>query len=84
LIRIAYFASTDTTITSADHPLGDEFTWSLPASQFRDITVPLRVPNSLPRGSYYVGWIIDPFNGIQESNESDNVAVKQSKKLTVQ
>jgi hypothetical protein len=84
LIRIAYFASTDATITSADYPMGDEFTWSLPASQLRDITVPLKVPNSLPRNSYYVGWIIDPLNGIQESNENDNVASNQSKKLTVQ
>ncbi|MCH8215804.1 MAG: InlB B-repeat-containing protein [Planctomycetes bacterium] len=83
LVRIAYFASTDTTITSADHPLGNESTWSLPAGQYRDITVPLKVPNSIPRNSYYVGWIIDPFNGIQESNENDNVAFKQSKKLTV-
>jgi hypothetical protein len=82
LIRIAYFASTDTTITSADHPLGDEFTWSLASSQYRDITVPLKLPNSLPRNAYYVGWIIDPLNGIQESNENDNVASNQSKKLT--
>ena len=84
LVKIAYFASTDTTITSGDYPLGDEYTWSLASGQYRDITVPLKVPYSLPQGSYYVGWIIDPHNGIPESNENDNVAHKQNKKLTVQ
>ena len=70
--------------TLADTPLGDEFTWALGAGQYRDITVPLRVPNTLATGSYYVGWIIDPDRDIRESNEDDNVAFKQSKKLTVQ
>ena len=40
--------------------LGDEYTWSLPAQNYRDITVPVPIPHSLPYGTYYVGWIIDP------------------------
>ena len=44
----------------------------------------MRVPNTLATGSYYVGWIIDPDRDIRESNEDDNVAFKQSKKLIVQ
>ena len=74
----------DTYISSSDIVLGNEYTWSLPGQQYRDITVPVPIPNYLPIGSYYVGWIIDPDNDIQEFNEQDNTAYRQGERLQVQ
>jgi hypothetical protein len=82
-IKIMFYASKDLDITPTDHALGDEFTWTLPARATRDITVPLKVPASIPSGIYIIGWIIDPDNDIQETNETDNTAFKYGKILYV-
>ena len=83
-IKIMYYASTDSHITSSDYPLEDERTWTLNAGFYRDITVPIQVPHSVPAGHYYIGWIIDPDNDIDETNEHDNTAYKTGKMLQVQ
>lgn len=83
-IPVRYYASRDTHISSSDIVLGNANSWSLPARQYRDITVPVPIPHHVPAGSYYIGWIIDPDNDIQESNEQDNTAYKHGKMLQVQ
>jgi hypothetical protein len=40
-------------------------------------------PTSIPAGSYYVGWIIDADNEIDEIDEDNNTAYKEEYQLTV-
>jgi len=81
---VCFYASTDATITRSDYLLGsiskDVFA---PDESGTWITgsFPLD-PGQLPPGSYYVGFIVDCQNQVQESVETNNVGV-MSGRLTV-
>jgi len=51
------------------------------SSEAKQITVP--IPPSLSAGPYYVGWIVDPYNEVVESNEGNNGSYLQSPQLTI-
>ena len=50
------------------------------SSESKTITVP--IPPSLSAGTYYVGWIVDPYNEVVESNENNGFYL-QSSQLTI-
>ncbi|MBN1507053.1 MAG: C10 family peptidase, partial [Sedimentisphaerales bacterium] len=82
--RIRYYASVDTTITSADYLLFDD-TVSLGTAPGQQLTrsVTFTFPSSVPEGYYYIGWIFDPDNQICESNENNNAGYVKTGRLRV-
>jgi len=40
------------------------------------------VPDTIPAGKYYVGWLIDPDNRVSEDDETNNMVVISSGQLT--
>jgi len=81
-VYVDFYASTDRSITSADAYLGRTKVWiihNVPATA----TLNTILPASLPPGTYYVGWIIDPNNSVPDTDKSNNVAYKSTPLLRV-
>ncbi|MBN2590500.1 MAG: hypothetical protein JXA96_11620 [Sedimentisphaerales bacterium] len=82
--KICFYASTDTNITETDFMIGTEETLpSIPAGQSMSFMATEEFPTDIPPGSYYIGWIMDTDDELNEGNEDNNTAYKQGYKLTV-
>lgn len=82
--RIRYYASTDTTITAADHFLYEATVdFGIAPGQRMAFDEAFTFPNTVPSGMYYVGWIFDPDNEICESNENNNTGCITSTRIGV-
>ncbi|MFP4380268.1 MAG: CARDB domain-containing protein [Candidatus Sumerlaeia bacterium] len=80
---VSIYASVDTNITNEDYYLGQVGLNGIAASQVANCDWTGNLPVSLPLGEYYVGWIIDSGNQINESDETNNTAYVSSTKLSV-
>jgi len=71
---VSFYASTNSTITTSDTHLGNFSVSSLASgdSTLATLNVDLCNVSSLTDGAYYIGYIIDRFNAVAESDESDN------------
>lgn len=75
--RVDFYASSNTTITTADYYLGSVNMSSIAGGGWADCNLNNGfIPTSIPFGSYYVGWIIDAGNAVTETNENNNTAYK--------
>lgn len=81
-IYIDFYASADTQITEADFYLG-QASVALSMNSWTMVTLHGTLPEDIPAGTYYVGWIIDPENTNDETNEANNTAFNRSSRLTV-
>jgi predicted outer membrane repeat protein len=81
-IYISFYASTDTQITASDYYLG-QVNLAFSVNSWTVVTLRCAFPASIPPGTYYVGWIIDPGNINDETNELNNTAFNPSSMLTV-
>lgn len=81
-INVYFYASKDTAITALDYYLGRTDAW-LSAGASATLTLRTTLPTSIPEGSYYVGWIIDPDNRFAESDETNNIGYKSTTLLRV-
>ncbi len=85
---VFYYASKDETITPADYLIGwdrvGEWVDIAPGSSERSQLDPFSFPNTVPNDEYFVGWIIDPYDEVEESNETNNTTVIRGNKLTVE
>jgi len=81
--NVAFYASTNTTISTSDYLIGAKNCGPINAGAWLDCDWSGSFPSSIPAGTYYVGWIIDSNNVIAESNESNNTAYKTGYQLTV-
>ncbi|HUW31436.1 MAG TPA: CARDB domain-containing protein, partial [Planctomycetota bacterium] len=81
---VRFYASVDTSITTADYLIGEHTMGSIPANGSGSLDWTGTFPETVPKGSYWVGWIIDADNQLAETNEDNNTAYKTSYKLTVQ
>ncbi len=81
--RLAYFLSADTVISDADCLLGDDDVKSLDPGEHssENIKVDLCEAACEP-GVWYVGWICDADQEVEESNEEDNTAVSAAEGAT--
>ena len=81
---VSYYASTDTTITPLDFFIGSSCD-NAPLAPFgvQSFTWSGTFPGNIPAGTYWVGWIIDGTNAINEFDDTNNVAYKTSSQLTV-
>jgi len=79
---VYFYASADPVITASDYYLGRT---SIAGRIGGSSTLTLRTmfPMSIPAGTYYVGWIIDPDNSMLEADENNNTAFKTAPLLTV-
>ena len=50
------------------------------SSELKQITVP--IPPSLIAGIYYIGWVVDPYNGVVQSN-ANNIYYLTNAQLTI-
>ena len=83
-LTVAYYASTDAAINaSSDFLIGTTKIGSLPAFSWRDSKWIGIFPEAISAGEYYIGWIIDPENRVNEFDETNNTALIVSKKLVV-
>jgi len=73
--KISYFISTRKPVTTSSYLIGEDNLAALnpgaSASKSFSVDVLKQIPN-LPQGTYYVGYIIDYQNNVQEKNEMDN------------
>ena len=66
-----FYLSTNETISSNDHEIGS-FTWTTFTSWWSG-SVNVQVPNSVPRGQYFLGWIVTTDSA--ERSSSNNTAI---------
>ncbi|MBM3334347.1 hypothetical protein FJY63_06775 [Candidatus Sumerlaeota bacterium] len=71
---VAFYASADQNITTTDSLLGTVRIAKLDPFTYIDTTVTATFPTGIPPGLYYVGWMIDRGNVVDEINEDDNTA----------
>ncbi|MCK4312169.1 MAG: trypsin-like serine protease, partial [Candidatus Cloacimonetes bacterium] len=80
---VSYYASTNTTINEYDYLIGTDYVYSISPFNWGDSEWSGTFPSSIPADTYYVGWIIDSGDDVQEFDENNNTAYKDSYQLTV-
>ena len=81
-VSVYFYVSADASITSSDYYLGQTGAW-LGGGADAMLILRCTFPTSIPQGSYYVGWIIDPEKRVAEANETNNTAYKSTPRLNV-
>ncbi|TKJ22568.1 MAG: hypothetical protein CEE43_06670 [Promethearchaeota archaeon Loki_b32] len=82
-IIVSYYASTDTSFSKQDYLIGTDVIPSLTSTSTSDSRWSGTFPEGIPSGVYYIGWIIDVDNNIEEFNEDNNYNFIWSSKLSV-
>jgi hypothetical protein len=80
---VRLFASVDSTITSADIVLGEFGIANLAGNASLPFNSILPLPDAVPAGRYFIGWLADADGGVTESNETNNAVAITSKRLAV-
>ena len=71
--NVSFYASLDTNITTSDYYLGYDAVIPILNGTYFDATWAGIFPN-MTDGSYYIGWIIDVNDDVDEGNEENNQA----------
>ncbi len=71
--NVSFYASLDTNITTSDYYLGYDDLLPLLNGSYSDVTWAGIFPN-ISDGSYYIGWISDVNDDVDEGNEGNNQA----------
>ncbi len=71
--NVSFYASLDTNITTSDYYLGYDALLPLSNGTFADVSWAGTFPN-ITEGSYYIGWIIDVNDDVDEGHEENNQA----------
>ena len=79
-----FYASTDTVITSEDYYLGESWHPGIGKGDSSSVVWGNEFPADIPAGTYYVGWIIDADDEVEEINEDNNTAYKEGYQLVVE
>jgi len=80
---VSYYASANPTITEEDYLIGTDTVSSINPTYSADSSWSGIFPSGVPSGLYYIGWIIDSNDNIDEFNENNNVGIVSSYKLLV-
>ncbi|KKL91765.1 hypothetical protein LCGC14_1891420, partial [marine sediment metagenome] len=75
---IYYYASTNNVITTLDYFIGSDYVSSISAFGYSDSSWSGIFPSDIPAGNYYIGWIIDSPDWVDEFDENNNDAYKSS------
>lgn len=76
------YLSTDAEITRDDYQLS-HIGMDIDAGASAELSWLNAFPETIPPGTYYVGWLIDPENLVAEHDEKNNMVVIDSDQLTV-
>jgi len=80
---VSYFASTDTFFSSQDYLLGSDIVSSLSPTSSIESSWSGILPDNIPSGEYFIGWIIDVENNLDEFNENNNLNYESTSKLII-
>jgi len=72
---VHYYASTNDYISIYDYYLGTSGVENTGAFGFDTASFTGTLPSDIPAGSYYIGWIIDSVDSVDEFDETNNKAV---------
>ncbi len=81
--EVSFYLSIDSTVGTDDYLLGTDIISSLGVNSYIESTWSGSLPASISDGVYYVGWIIDPSNSIDEFNENNNKQIIESEMLQI-
>ena len=81
--EVSFYLSTDSTVSTGDFLLGTDIISSLNVNSYIASTWSGSLPGTITDGNYYVGWIIDPSNSIDEFNENNNKQIIESEMLQI-
>ncbi len=77
--RVDYYASTNNIISTSDYKILQGNTFNVTAGTTVSRSYTINMPyTSVPYGTYYFGFILDPADVVDESNESDNIGVSNA------
>jgi subtilase family serine protease len=76
------YLSKDAQITADDYRLSHA-SMDIDAGGFIELSWLNPLPKTIPAGTYYVGWLIDPENRVAEADEKNNMVVIEPDQLTV-
>jgi len=79
---VSIYLSPDAEITRDDYQLS-QTGMELDAGASVQLSWLNAIPETIPPGTYYVGWLIDPENRVAEDDEKNNMVVIDSDRLTV-
>jgi V8-like Glu-specific endopeptidase len=80
---VSYYASTNTTISTADYLIGSAYVASISPFSWADSNWSGTFPGGVPDGLYHVGWIIDSTGQVVEFDEANNTAYKETFQVLV-
>ncbi len=80
---VDFYASENSTLTTSDWLIGSVYVGTIAPDSWANADLLVSFPGSIPPGEYYVGWIIDATDSVDETNESDNVVVLSGPSLVV-
>lgn len=81
---VRFYASVDNILGEGDYWLGEARMPSIAPGKVFSFRLTRVFSTDVPRGTYYVGWTVDPDNEIGEANELNNTAYKESYRLVVE
>jgi PKD repeat protein len=81
---VQVYASADTTIDTSDYLIGEVAMADLAANDWADCDWSGPFPETVPGGTYWVGWVIDPADAVAEGNEDDNATYLSAYQLSVE
>lgn len=70
-VRLGFYLSTNKLITTADTLIDADY-FSFPYHSVGTFTKELTIPESIPMGEYYVGFLLDDLDQVPETDETDN------------
>lgn len=73
--EVEFYASRDLTLSVNDYLIGTTTIYNLDPFEYASADWSGVFPSSIPDGSYYIGWIIDAENEIDELNENNNIVI---------
>jgi len=71
-VKTSFYLSKDNNVTTSDYLLGSIYVTNLEPMESDNADWIGTVPRNVPDGLYYMGWVNDPDNTIEEYNEDDN------------
>ncbi len=80
---VKFYVSSDQTINDSDSYIGSKSMPGIVTGGIADCDWRGIFPSDISAGNYYVGWIIDADNEVEEFNESNNTAYISSEQITI-